>query len=159
MWQIMYTDRMATKSMNAAKLLITTGGEDSNDPPPPPPPPPQALSPKRGHHHTFYYFSILLVDYYTCFTTYVCIFVRKCTYSDIRVTKGHLLQTFDPPPPPPTIAAALHDLSLCMLSTTHIHHTKSVKRQFNLFTSDAAYQYQFGGVAVWDQHMYKQGPG
>ena len=38
---------------------------------------------------------------------------------------------------------ALHDLALCMLSTTHTHHTK-LKRQFNLFTSDAAY------LEVWD---------
>ena len=34
---------------------------------------------------------------------------------------------------------ALHDLALCMLSTTHTHHTK-----FSPFTSDAAY------LEVWD---------
>ena len=43
---------------------------------------------------------------------------------------------------------ALQDLALCMLSTTHTHHTK-LKRQFNPFTSDAAY------LEVWVHVLIK----
>ena len=70
MWQIMYTDSMATKSMNATKPI----------------------------------------NYYRTVP-----FIATC------------------------MGKALHDLSLCMDSTTHTHHMK-----FSPFTSDEAY------LEVWD---------
>ena len=73
-------------------------------------------------------------------------------YTDRMATKSTCMNATKPYRTVPFITStcigkALHDLALCMLSTTHTHHTK-LKRQFNLFTSDAAY------LEVWD-HVNK----